>query len=465
MNKKLMGHNQPPLQLEDFLILDADGKSTGRIKFTNTIIQKHLIRKLNPKQEYVERVINDSEKIGLRAKANAGGSKSFYYKHNPKGLQSNGKRSNPVYYHLGNFPEMKVDAARSLVEDLKQAIKLGRDPKTAIEERRKAKTLSAAIALWKEKILHKAARYKQSTIEDIENRFKNWIDLNSVHPRTNRVILNNKSDLNIGTKKMVEINKDDLIAYHAAVSKSGKYQANRIMDDLKVIFKWAKQSDIIKENICHFDKEELNPESARLDDVDPYSREEWRRIRKAAVKLYKNNSRVFLACMAVLLTLYHGRRYKSELLTLKWTQIDWDMNKVLLNDTKTGKSQFSLNRLSRWVLRQLWKYKKERFKNIKSVKSRYLFPATRKSKKPYLQDIRKTWNKICAAAGVRRLEIYMLKHTWGCLALLATNGNVKAVKDEGGWKTYKMVERYSKFNKKQLTKYSEDIGNYLAHAK
>ena len=465
MNKKLIGHNQPPLQLEDFLILDADGKSTGRIKFTNTIIQKHLIRKLNPKQEYVERVINDSEKIGLRAKANAGGSKSFYYKHNPKGLQSNGKRSNPVYYHLGNFPEMKVDAARSLVDDLKHAIKLGKDPRSVIEERRKAKTLSAAIALWKEKILYKATRYKQSTIEDIENRFKNWINLNSIHPRTNRVILNNRSDLNIGVKKMVEITKDDLIAYHAAVSKSGKYQANRIMDDLKVIFKWAKQNNIIKENICHFDKEELNQMYTRLDAVDPYSRQEWRLIRKAAVKLYKDTPRVFLACMAVLLTLYHGRRYKSELLSLKWTQVDWDLNKVLLNDTKTGKSQFSLNRLSRWVFRQLWKYKKIRFKNIKSVKSRYVFPATRKSKKPYIQDIRKTWNMICATAGVRRLEIYMLKHTWGCLALLATGGNVKAVKDEQGWKTYKMVDRYVKFNEKQLTKYSEVIGNYLAHAK
>ena len=59
----------------------------------------------------------------------------------------------------------------------------------------------------------------------------------------------------------------------------------------------------------------------------------------------------------------------------------------------------------------------------------------------------------------------MLKHTWGCLALLATGGNVKAVKDEQGWKTYKMVDRYVKFNEKQLTKYSEVIGNYLAHAK
>jgi len=367
MNKKLIGHNQPPLQLEDFYILDADGESTGRIKFTNTILNKYLKRKYKAETDkYYETIINDSEKIGLKAKINPGKSKSLFYQYLTKGAK------HPVKYHLGNYPEMKVDAARSLVEDLKQAIKLGRDPKTVIEERRKAKTLSAAIALWKEKILHKATRYKQSTIEDIENRFKNWIDLNSVHPRTNRVILNNRSDLSIGNKKMIEITKDDLIAYHAAVSKSGKYQANRIIDDLKVIFKWAVEQKILKESICKFTKDELNTEYTRLDDVDPYSRHEWRLIRKAVVKLCKKNSRMFLACMAVLLTLYHGRRYKSELLTLKWTQIDWDMNKVLLNDTKTGKSQFSLNRLSRWVLRQLWKYKKERFKNVKSIKSRYL---------------------------------------------------------------------------------------------
>ena len=465
MNKKLIGHNQPPAQLDDFLILDADGKSTGRIKFTNTIIQKYLIRKLNSKQEYLERIINDSEKIGLKAKINLGGSKSFYYKYDPKGKTTDGKRRNPIPYHLGNFPEMKVDAARSLVEDLKQAIKLGRDPKSVIEERRKAITLSQAIELWKQKILYKSTRYKQSTIDDIESRFKIWIDLNSIHPNTNRVILNNRSDLNIGSKRMIEISKDDLIAYHAAISKSGKYQANRIVDDLEVVFKWAKENDIVKENICHFNKDELNKEYTRLDDVDPYSRHEWRLIRKAALKLYKKHPRVFIACMGVLMTLLHGRRYKSEILNLKWTQIDWDLNKVLLHDTKTGKSQFSLNRQSRWVLKKLWAYKKERFKNVKSIKSRYLFPSTCKSKKPYIQDIRKTWNKICAGAGVRRLEMYMLKHTWGCLALLATKGNVKAVKDEQGWKTYKMIDRYIKYNEKQLNKYSEDIGNYLAHAK
>ena len=53
---------------------------------------------------------------------------SFYY-FIPKGKQKNGKRFNPVYYTLGNFPEMGVDAARRLTEDLKHAIK---DPKSIL---------------------------------------------------------------------------------------------------------------------------------------------------------------------------------------------------------------------------------------------------------------------------------------------------------------------------------------------
>ena len=133
----MLGHNMPPMQIEDFLILDVKGKSTGRIKFTNTIIRKYLTRKINSKQEYVKRIINGSEKIGLKARINKGWSKSFFYKYNPQGKTANDKRINPVPYHLGQFPEMKVDAARSLVEALKTAIKLGKDPKTVIEERKR----------------------------------------------------------------------------------------------------------------------------------------------------------------------------------------------------------------------------------------------------------------------------------------------------------------------------------------
>jgi len=110
MAPTLKGHNQPPKELNDFLILDSDGNSTGRMNFTNTLLKKYLKRKYDPKTDkYLENVINDSEKIGLKAKANygatIGGSISFFFQHTQK------NKRNPLKYHLGKFPEMSVDAA------------------------------------------------------------------------------------------------------------------------------------------------------------------------------------------------------------------------------------------------------------------------------------------------------------------------------------------------------------------
>ena len=461
MKNNKLGHNNPPLTLEeDFIIKDNDGKSTGRVKFTNTLLKKYLIRKLDDKSEYVERIINDSERVGLKAKVSPGGSKTLFYQYKPKGAKF------PVKFMLGKFPEMSVDAARVLVNELKHAIKLGQDPKSVIAERMKAKTLNQVVDTWKQTVLNKSTRFAASTVTDTEQRLKNWIALSAVHPRTNKIIFNHKKDLDIGSMKMIEITKDHLIAWHAAVTLTGPYQANRCMDDLKVIFKWAVEQKILKENICKFTKVELNDEDTRLDDTDPYSAKEWKLLRRAVLKLIKKNPRVFTASMGILLSMLCGRRYKSEVLNLKWGQVDWDADKVRLPKTKTGKSEFSINRLSRWVLKTLWKKRNETFKGqkLKSIKASYLFPATRKSKKPYIQDIRKTWEKICGVAGVRCEEPYLLRHTWGCLALEATNGNYAAVKDEGGWKTTEMVMIYSQYNKKKLAKQSEVIGNFLARA-
>ena len=99
IKKDNIAHNNPPLELEDFIIKDRDGKSTGRIKFTNTFLKKYLTKKYIPERdEYVERVINDSEKIGLKAKATVGGSISLFYQYLPKG------KNYPVKYLLGKFP-------------------------------------------------------------------------------------------------------------------------------------------------------------------------------------------------------------------------------------------------------------------------------------------------------------------------------------------------------------------------
>ena len=73
-------------------------------------LNKYLKRKYKAETDkYYETIINDSEKIGLKAKINPGGSKSFFYSDYPKGKDAAGKRRYHVPYHLGHFPEMKIE--------------------------------------------------------------------------------------------------------------------------------------------------------------------------------------------------------------------------------------------------------------------------------------------------------------------------------------------------------------------
>ena len=67
-----LGHNKPPKTIEEQI------NDQGRIKLSNSIIRQ-LKRKVDDKGNYVETVYSDTEKVGLKAKVNKGGSVSFFY--------------------------------------------------------------------------------------------------------------------------------------------------------------------------------------------------------------------------------------------------------------------------------------------------------------------------------------------------------------------------------------------------
>ncbi len=81
MKKKAIGpgHNRPPRSLDE-MINDQD-----RVR-----INKEVMALLKPipdpnGEKYLERVINDTDVIGFKAKANTGGSRSYFYQYTPKG--------------------------------------------------------------------------------------------------------------------------------------------------------------------------------------------------------------------------------------------------------------------------------------------------------------------------------------------------------------------------------------------
>ena len=142
-----------------------------------------------------------------------------------------------------------IDKAGNAVQDIKSASASPKSmfdkvsykfPIPATGEPFKIKGLKEVIELWKEKDLYKSTRFAASTIKDTEQRLMNWIDLKAYKPSTNKVIADNYQDLKIGFKRMIEITKSDLVAWHAAITNAGSYQANRAMDDMWKFFSYFR---------------------------------------------------------------------------------------------------------------------------------------------------------------------------------------------------------------------------------
>jgi len=465
-NNKI-GHNNPPESIDSGNKINDQGRITLKNSLIRNLKRNTKLDK-NGDAQYVETIFNDTEKVGLKLKINPGGSKTFFFQ------QWNGRLKRPVKHTVGQFPEWKIERARSLIDKLKEGIKLGQDPKSIIETNRLIPTLNEAISIWKNDIMHVSNSYRDSTKEDISDRFRAWISLRPRRQDLQKYISANRAALNIGNKQIHTVSKTDILKWFKLVTVRGPDQANRIIDDLKIVIKWAMENKAwrIEDNFAKLNKSELNPKTKRIDKYETYTQEEVVRIRKSVIKnaLLKSKGvkyypRNFASLMGILMALFQGRRYRDELLSLPWSKVDVDQ--VTLDKTKNEDSvtRFLLNRHTQWILRKMKQYGKEKFKETRQIRfKKYVFPAMRKSKVGHCFNIDKTFKTICKEAKVRVLPVYMLRHTWASNAL-AAGVSLKDIKDEGGWKSWDMVESYSKADDKRRKNTSQKIATYLATGK
>ena len=479
--KNNIGHNNPPKEIRltdgEIIILDKQ----GRINLKNSIIKK-LPRSVNEKGDYIEKDYNDSERVGLKVRVNRGGSKTIWFRWYNKNIKnSDGSFGNFDKIVLGQFPETKIEAARSLVDRIKHGIKTGTDARSTIEANKAIPTFEEVVALWKKDVMQVSNAFRDSTKNDFEYRMRAWFYLEPRDKKLASYILANRAALNIKSKQVHEITHDDMVKYHRVITnKPSPYQANRIMDDLKLIVKWAmnKKQWKIQENFALLSHtNERNVELSRIETNDPYEVSELKKIRKQIVrqmyivktkkgKSTKRFARNFPALMGILAAMFVGRRYRNEILGVPWKMVDDD--KIILPKTKNSKkpTTYTINRYLKWILKQCKAYSKYKFAETNSIryhhKSGFVFPAPRKAKQQHIYDIDKTWKSVLAAAGVRKLPIYMLRHAWATNGLRATGNNIKDIKDAGGWKTFRMVERYAQQDENRNKQTSERVANFIA---
>ncbi len=160
--------------------------------------------------------------------------------------------------------------ARKMAIEIRDTVKIGKDPFAVMASRRKAKSLGTIYDEFiKNRI--KPGHLKKKSKLDMLSRKKLWIDLKSNRLKNRQIRMQYKGALSIGRIKMVELEKDDYVRFHHAVSQAGKYQANRCIEDLRVLEKYAIEKGYVKQRICIFRKKELNREIKRMDVEDPYT--------------------------------------------------------------------------------------------------------------------------------------------------------------------------------------------------
>ena len=136
---------------------------------------------------------------------------------------------------------------------MKQGIKLGTDPRSVFEANKGIPTLEVVVELWKRDVMNVSNAFRDKTKADFLSRFDIWFYLKPKTHTLQNYVLSKRSALNIKAKQIHLITHDEIVRYHKAITDNGApYQANRIMDDLKLIVKWAmrKKEWKISENFA-----------------------------------------------------------------------------------------------------------------------------------------------------------------------------------------------------------------------
>ena len=182
---------------------------------------------------------------------------------------------------------------------------------------------------------------------------------------------------------------------------------------------------------------------------------------KGRVRFLSDDERIALlkACeshkdlyLAVVLALTTGAR-QSEVMTLRYSQIDFTRKVITLHDTKNGDKRALPLVGSAYTLLQ------ERAK-IRSLNDDRIFPPTRLAKKADCLDLRQPWEKALKAANIKDFHWHDLRHT--AASYLAMSGvSLVEISKILGHRTMQMVSRYSHLSEGHIVATGEKLAARL----
>lgn len=294
----------------------------------------------------------------------------------------------------------------------KRLLKLGEPNEdfTVKQARTKARSHMNEISDDIDPLFEKKKRNQAASFEELS---KTYIEEHAKTKKSGRndiSMIENILNPKIGTIPLRDITREDLAPIHRQIGKqinerTGKpkiYQANRVLALLSKMFEFAVTEGFLPES-------HPNP-AKRIKKFREESRDTWVKPEQLpalaqAIDQEKNT----IARDGLWLYLLTGLR-KSELLTLKWSDIDFQRGEIRLEDTKSGRRHYV-------PASEAAKAKLESMPRLDG--NPYVLPGAIEGN--HLVNIDKPWQRVRKAAGLEHVRLHDLRRTVG--SWLASSGN------------------------------------------
>jgi integrase len=351
---------------------------------------------------------------------------------------------------IGKHGRLTPDEARSEAKKLLGQIESGADPIKAKREARGVPTFKEVADDFLKQ--HSALKRKPRT-----------------HAEYDR-LLEKRILPHIGSLRIVDMNRATIARLHGAISKEAPISANRAVALVSSIWSWASRRDLVslnenpakgiernreqvKERFLKSDEFARLGDALRLAETDGFPWDVDENHPKAKHQAKPENRKTKAdpyAVAAIRLLILTGARL-SEILTAKWSEIDFERGILFLSDSKTGKKPVYLSAAALSV-----------FAAIPRVEDNPYIIVGAKSGAPRV-DLKKPWNAIRKVAELNDLRIHDLRHSFASVGAGASLG-LPIVGKLLGHSNPKTTARYAHLDADPMHRAVNQIGSSISAA-
>ncbi|MFH1058578.1 MAG: tyrosine-type recombinase/integrase [Pseudomonadota bacterium] len=320
----------------------------------------------------------DLKCFGIRVKAS--GVKSFCIQYRNASGQS--KRLT-----LGRYGPLTPEQARRLaLQRLSEVVK-GNDPVAERTEMRKASTVKELAERY---LSEHAGLKKKASSQDRDERLLTRFILPA-----------------LGTKKVVAVTRADVARLHHTVGQQTPIQANRVLAVMSKMMTLAIKWGIRPEadgNPCRYVERFKEAKRERY-----LTAEELARLGTALSELEQEGVESPSVIAAMRLLIFTGCR-REEILSLKWEHVDFERACLRLPDSKTGAKTVPLGPPALELLAQ----------TPRLEGNPYVCPGLKPG--GHLIGLPKAWGRIQKRAGLERVRLHDLRHSFASVGAAAGLG-------------------------------------------